>query len=228
MISINCNWISVGRWKQKCFVLLIAVLLLTAAIAPICNAQTFSEWFKQKSTQKKYLLQQIASLQVYIGFARDGYKIVDGGLQTVKSMTNGEFSLHEAFISGLKKVNPAIKNDVRIAEIISLQLSIIKSFNAVKRSELLSADQFSYIASVGENVVSDCYRDLEELLLVITSGKIEMRDDERLERLNAIYERMEDKSAFTRDFCGNVGLMVLQKRSEQNTIQQLRRFYEIE
>jgi len=228
MISINCNWINAGVWRQKCVALLLAVLLLAVATAPGCNAQNFSEWFKQKSTQKKYLLQQIAALQVYIGFARDGYRIVDGGLQTVKSITNGEFSLHDAFVSGLKKVSPAIKNDLRAAEIISQQLSIIKSFSAVRRSELLSADHLSYIASVGEKVISECYRDLEELLLVITSGKVEMSDDERLARLDAIYRRMEDKSAFTRDFCGNVGLMLLQKRNEQNTIDQLRRYYEIE
>ena len=228
MISSKWDWISAFSFRQKSLTVLLAILLLATATAPTCNAQSFSEWFKQKSTQKKYLLQQIAALQVYIGFARDGYKIVDGGLQTVKSITGGEFNLHEAFVSGLKKVNPVIKNDVRVAEIISLQLSIIKSFNGLKRSDVLSADHAAYIASVGEKVIAECYNDLEELLLVITSGRLEMSDDERLARLNEVYERMEDKAAFTRDFCGNVGLFILQKRKEQGTITDLRRFYEIE
>lgn len=227
-MSIKWDWVSAITVKQKCFAVLLAILLLATATAPTCNAQSFSEWFKQKSTQKKYLLQQIAALQMYIGFARDGYNIVDGGLQTVKSIAGGEFSLHEVFISGLKKVNPAIKNDVRIAEIIGLQLSIIKSFNGLKRADELSADHADYIASVGEKVIAECYNDLEELLLVITSGRLEMKDDERLARLNEVYERMEDKSAFTRDFCGNVSLLMMQKRKEQGTITDLRRFYEIE
>ncbi|MES2456838.1 MAG: hypothetical protein V4594_14895 [Bacteroidota bacterium] len=228
MTSIKWDWSDTTSRKQKLVVVLMAVLLTVTATASTCNAQTFSEWFKQSSTQKKYLLQQIAALQVYIGFARDGYRIVDGGLQTVKNITSGEFSLHEAFVSGLKKVSPVIKNDVRIAEIISLQLSIIKSFTSVKKSELLSASHVAYIASVGERVISDCYQDLEELLLVITSGKLEMKDDERLVRLSGIYERIQEKSDFTRDFCGNVSLLILQKKSEHNTINDLRRFYEVE
>jgi hypothetical protein len=227
MTSINFRLLPEG-FRQKIMVAFVLLVLLFTATAPSCNAQTFGEWFKQSSTQKKYLLKQIAALQVYIGFARDGYNVVDGGLQTVKSITNGEFSLHDAFITGLKKVSPAIKNDVRIAEIISLQLAMIKSFNSLKYTDLLSADHLSYIASVGDQVITECYSDLEELLLVITSGKVEMKDDERLVRLNAIYERMQDKSTFTRDFCGNVNLLVMQKRSEQNTVRELRRFYEIE
>ncbi|MBK8088802.1 MAG: hypothetical protein IPK31_13170 [Chitinophagaceae bacterium] len=43
----------------------IATFLFNAA-----NAQTLNEWVNQKSTQKKYLLQQIAALQVYIGYAK--------------------------------------------------------------------------------------------------------------------------------------------------------------
>ncbi len=39
------------------------------------KAQTFDEWFRQSATQKKYLLQQIAGLQVYIGYVQKGYSI---------------------------------------------------------------------------------------------------------------------------------------------------------
>jgi len=44
-------------------------LLLVVSAGSNLQAQTFAEWFQQKKTQKKYLLQQIAALQVYIGSA---------------------------------------------------------------------------------------------------------------------------------------------------------------
>lgn len=211
--------------KNALFVLMIPVFMFTS-IAP-ARAQTFAEWFSQKKTQKKYLLQQIAALQVYIGYAKKSYEIVGSGLQTVRDITNGEFGLHNAFISGLKKVSPTIRNDVRVVEIIEAQVSIIKAFGTIKSHKGFSADQQSYISRLADGVISECYTDLEELLLVITSGKLEMKDDERLKRLNAIYERMLDKSSFTQSFCGDAALMIRQKEMEQRAIDNLRRYYEI-
>ncbi len=203
------------------------ILFMTIAYTAPVKAQTFSEWFSQKKTQKKYLLKQIAALQIYIGYARQGYDIASTGLGVVRDITSGEFNLHNVFITGLKQVSPAIRDDARIIEIIALQVSIIKAFRAVKNSNSFSSDQLLYVYEVADGVISECYTDLEELLLVITSGKLEMTDDERLGRLNGIYERILDKSAFTQKFCGDAALLIRQKEIEQNTIQNLRRFYEI-
>ena len=210
--------------KNALFVLMVPVFTFTS-IAP-ASAQTFAEWFSQKKTQKKYLLQQIAALQVYIGYAKKGYEIVGSGLQTVRDITSGEFGLHNAFISGLKKVSPTVRNDVRVVKIIDAQVSIIKAFGTIKSHKGFSADQLSYISRLADGVISECYTDLEELLLVITSGKLEMKDDERLKRLNAIYERMLDKSSFTQSFCGDARLMIRQKEMEQHAIDNLRWYYE--
>ena len=50
------------------------------------TAQTWAEWFRQKATQKKYLLQQIAALHVYSGYLSKGYSIAKDGLNTIKSI----------------------------------------------------------------------------------------------------------------------------------------------
>ena len=53
----------------------ILILFLLTIIVTTTQAQTFAEWFRQKKTQKQYLIQQIAALQVYIGYAQKGYSI---------------------------------------------------------------------------------------------------------------------------------------------------------
>src|SRR5687767_6220341 len=100
----------------------ILVLCLTMTVTRSFG-QTWEEFFRQADTQKKYLLEQIAALKVYSGYLKQGYNIASTGLKTVKDITGGEFNLHSSFINSLKTVNPAIKKDLRIAEIISLQLS---------------------------------------------------------------------------------------------------------
>lgn len=207
-------------------VLSICFLLCAFSFQP-AKAQTFAEWFSQKKKQKEYLLKQIAGLQVYIGFAKKGYDIASSGIHTVRDIKNGEFGLHSAFFSSLKAVSPFIRNNSKVAEIIEMQLSISKSFNGIKSNDLLSDGDRDYIGSVREKVLDECLTDLEELLLVITSGKIEMTDDERIKRLDQVYAGMKDKSAFTQSFTGEVSLFISQKESEQRSINQNRRLYEI-
>lgn len=206
----------------------LLVLVLLVAVFPLFSlAQTFGEFFNQKKTQKKYLLQQIAALEVYAGYLKKGYQIVDGGLTTIRDISNGEFKLHNVFISSLKQVSPVIRKDARIAEIIALQLSILKAFGEIKSNALLSVDNLNYIALVADGIITACYADLEELLLVITSGKLEMQEDERLERLDKVYISMLDKSAFTQDFCNHTAQLIRQRASEQNEIGNLMNMFHL-
>lgn len=202
-------------------------LVLAFGLGSSAYGQTWSEWFKQKKTQKRYLLEQIAALKVYAGYLKKGYEIVDGGISTVRDITKGEFSLHNAFISSLKQVSPAIRNDVRVAEIIALQIGILSSFGQVKDREYLSVEDLAYIRLVQGALTLECFNDLEELLLVVTSGKIEMKDNERLERLSGIYENMLEKSVFVRDFCGNIFSLLRQRRSGEQEINNLLRMYHL-
>ncbi|WP_316753275.1 hypothetical protein [Pedobacter gandavensis] len=207
--------------------IIVLTCLLSALTVQISQAQTFAEFFKQKKTQKKYLLQQIAALQVYIGYAKKGYDIANSGLQTIKDITGGEFSLHSAFITSLKTVSPVIRKHIKVAEILEYQIRIGKVFGTVKYSPYLTTSNQLYVLSVHEKVINECGKDLEELLLVITSGKVEMSDEERMRRLDSIYESMVDKYAFTMDFIGQVMVMINQAEKEEQFINQLRRNYEI-
>jgi hypothetical protein len=204
----------------------MSCLIIFAAIGN-SNGQTFAEFFNQKKTQKKYLLEQIAALEMYTKYLTKGYEIASSGLQTIKDLSNGEFSLHNAFISGLKKVSPVIKNNIKVAEIIEMQIRIGKAFNAIKSNPHLSLSNQLYIREVRENLWEESLKDLEELLLVITSGKIEMTDDERMKRLDKIYLSMQDKSVFSQSFTAEISQFIRQKEIEKKSIEQLKNRYEI-
>lgn len=190
-------------------------------------SQTWNELFRQKKTQKKYLLQQIAALEVYTGYLKKGYEIASSGLHTIRDLSNGEFSLHNAFITGLKKVSPVVRNNVRVAEIIEMQIAIGKAFGNVRSNVHLSLSNQLYVQEVRDNLWEECLKDLEELLLVITSGKLEMDDAQRLKRLDKIYLSMREKSSFTQHFTTEVEQLILQKQLEKSDTEQLRINYEV-
>lgn len=190
-------------------------------------SQTWDEFFRQKKTQQKYLLQQLAALQVYTSYLKKGYEIARTGLNTISDLSNGEFNLHNAFISGLKRVSPVVRNNIRVAEIIEMQVAIGKAFGNIKGNPNLTLSNQLYVQEVRDNLWEECLKDLEELLLVITSGKVEMGDDERLERLDNIYVSMREKSAFVQHFTSEVATLIGQKDREKQMIEQLRRNYGI-
>src|SRR5437762_1594743 len=96
--------------------------LFALVLSNISISQTAAEWTQQKRTQKKYLLQQIAALQTYLGYVKKGYGIADKGISTVQMIKNGEWNLHKDFFSSLSLVNPAIKKCGKVADIMTMQV----------------------------------------------------------------------------------------------------------
>lgn len=207
--------------------IICCLLLLLSAINSVAFCQTGDEIFNQKKTQIRYLLEQAAALKVYSGYLRKGYEIVGNGIHTFKDIKNGEFDLHNTFINSLEKVNPAIRNSNKIIDIIAFQVVIRKCFSAITGNTHLSATDKEHISRVKKKVNVECNTDLEELLLVITSGRVEMRDDERIKRLDKVYESMKDKSSFTQSFCNQTAMLISQREQEANEIKYVKKLYGI-
>src|SRR3954471_4245804 len=100
------------------------IILLFVAVVVQSNAQTFSEWFRQKKTQKKYLIEQIAALEVYAGYLEKGYSIMSEGLSQINSIKHGEFDLHESYFTSLKNINPHIKDYTNVNDILEAKRQI--------------------------------------------------------------------------------------------------------
>ena len=160
---------------------LILILLL---LPSLLFGQTWQEWTQQKETQQQYLKQQIAALQVYIGYAKTGYKVVSGGINAVKKIKDGDFNLHRDFISRLSGVNPKVKGYVKVADIIDYQLRIIKDMKeclrGVREARQFSEAELEYCIMVITNLLNSSLENIEALIDVITDGKSKMKDDERI------------------------------------------------
>lgn len=177
-----------------------SIVLLIFLSANQLHAQTWSEWFSQKKTQKKYLIEQLAALKLYAGYLKKGYEIGSSGLNFIKDAGKGELDLHSTFFNSLKTVSPLVKKNVRIAEILEMQLVISKTLSSFGNLQNLSDANHRYIELVSSNLLDECIKDLETLLLVITSGRVELTDDERMARIDQLYLEMQQKKIFTSGF----------------------------
>ncbi|HEX5170836.1 MAG TPA: hypothetical protein VFW11_16795 [Cyclobacteriaceae bacterium] len=213
---------------MKKLLLVIGVLFFLSAGS--AQAQTWSEWFRQKKTQKKYLVKQIALLKLYGGYLKEGYDIVGWGLTTIHDIRSGEFSLHRDFFGSLKNVNPRIANSAKVVDIIALQAYIVRDIrnvnNFCKTNEQFTPEEIQYVASVHDNILLLVDASISGLLMVIRNNETEMRDDERLLRLDMLYDDMQDKYAFVRSFASDVRLIAGEREREQRNDEILRKAYD--
>lgn len=202
-------------------------ILLLSAFASTVKAQTFDEWFKQKKTQKKYLIQQIAALKVYTGYLQKGYLIARNGLNTISNIKNGELHLHDAFFNSLMNVNPNIRNVTKVSDIIRMQVKIVQTYNrSVKHAQASNGfcnDEIRYIKRVYSRLINDCTATIDELITVITDNKLTMKDDERIKRIDALYEEMQDNYSFTKSFSSQTMMLASARIQETNDIQNSRK-----
>jgi len=204
---------------KRITILLLVVLCCGTALAQTPN---WNEWFRQKKTQRKYLIQQIAALKVYLEFLKKGYKIVDKGLTTIGDIKDGTFTMDKDYLNSLKQVSPVVKNSPKLNEVIAYQNSIRKDLYKLvldsRKDENLTSDEVEYIEEVYKNMLEECEASIDELIVITTSGEAEMKDDERLLRLDKVHDDMQDKYAFTQDFISSTRLLCVERAKEKNQI----------
>lgn len=220
MESINHIKRQVGELRGKSKALLAMAILTASAslLASECKAQTFAEWFSQKKTQQKYLLEQIASLQLYSGYLKKGYQIASGGLGAVTGSLQGELNLHTAYYSRLKTVNPALRDNAPLNDILTWQGEILKSVSDLGKADYLSPGERQFLAKIKDALLADCNQQLASLQVLLTHGRLEMSDNERISRLSAIHAAMQSNYRFAADFTGQVKLYGIQKRQEAGNV----------
>lgn len=168
-----------------------------------------------QSQQRKVLLQQIAALQIYIGYAKKGYSIAKKGLNIIGDLKQGELNLHRDYFTSLKLVNPKIKNYAKVAEIIALQAEILARYNGalaqIQQDDLFHGDEIAYIKRVFDRLIENCDDNLDELITIVTDGQLEMKDDERMKRIDQLYQNMLENHTFCESFSNQTRLMSLSR-----------------
>lgn len=201
-------------------------------LAVTTTGQTFEEWTSQKKTQIKYLLAQIAANKAYIEYVQRGYGIARKGLNTIQNIKRGDFNLHLGFINSLGTVNPKVKSYARVADIIAYQLRIVKNINTtirnLKESNKFANVELDYCKTVFERLLEESLKDIDELFLIITSDELQMKDDERIKRIDQLYLEMQDKYGFCQSFSDECSVLAMRRLNEQAEIQTSKKLNGIE
>lgn len=209
--------------RNKLYKVGILVCLVTLSGAK-ANAQSFEvqqlllNW--EKLTQMKNILSDM----------KKGYEIISHGYNSVKNIASGNFNLHETFIDGLLLVNPEIKKYKRVADIIAYQKDILSEYKSAysrfKNADTFNQKELDYLGKVYKQLNNQSIDNLDELTTILTSSKLRMSDDERLQAIDRIFEDTEDKLQFLRSFNKQASILSLQRLKDKSDIRGLNQFYQ--
>jgi DNA repair ATPase RecN len=188
---------------------------------------------KAQSAEIQQLILNIEKLSQFKKILSDmkkGYELLSGGYKMVKDMTEGNFSVHKTFLDALMQVSPAVRNYKKVGEIVEYQISIVKEsrngMNRFIKNGNFSGKEINYFEKVYGNLLNESLRNLDELTMVITADKLRMSDDERLKAVDDIYEQMQDKLLFLRNFNASSNVLALQRSKEKNDVYVSKSFQE--
>lgn len=204
------------------------ILLLAGTV---CHAQAADEWLQQKATERKYQIEQMATLRAYLRYVQKGYAVAAHGLTAISKSKAEGYALHKGFFDHLKGATPAISNYSKVAGIVALQLRIIQVSKEVQRKtteEIFSdAQELDYFRRVFGEVLADCSAIITKLTAVVSLHGPEMKDDERLKRIDALYNDMQEAYVFAQDFESAIQVLRQQRKKEKAGVAASRTLHDV-
>jgi len=205
------------RWRVVCF----AVLMLCGPVQ--LPAQSF------EAQQLLLNVEKLAQLRQILDNLYKGYEILHTGYTTIKDISEGNFSIHKAFLDKLLEVSPVVRNYNRVADIINGQIRIVRegkaAFNRFRQSGHFTEAEIGYLGRVYSRHYISSAQYLDELLMIVTAGQVRMSDDERLAVIDTIYKGVEKQLSFLRKFNSENAILELQRAGEQHDVDVMRKIH---
>ena len=206
-------------------ILIIGIVFVGLVLPAKVTAQA------QEMQQLILNIEKLAQFRQILKDMKKGYEILNGGYNTVKKLSQGNFSLHETFLDALMQVSPTVRNYRRVGDIVNYQVLLVKeykaAFNRFKNNGNFNPDEIAYLERVYNNLFKQSLRNIDELTSVITANKMRMSDDERLAAIDKIYADMQDKLLFLRSFNNNTSVLAIQRAKERNDVNAMRNIYKV-
>lgn len=182
-----------------------------------------------QSTEAQQLLLNVEKLSQLKNILRDmkkGYTVISNGYNTVKNISEGNFSIHEVFIDGLMLVSPEVRKYGRVVDIITYQKDLLSEYKAAlkrfRSADVFNAAELEYLANVYASLFSQSLDNLDELTMVVTANHLRMNDEERLKAVDRIFGDTSDKLTFLRRFNRETGLLMQQRKAAKADLKGLK------
>lgn len=185
----------------------------------------------QSDEAKQLLLnvEKLTQFKTILKNMKDGYQLLHKGYTAIKDISEGNFSLHKTFLDGLMEVSPVVRKYKRVVDIINYQVRIVKeyksAFRQFKENKRFTVTEIEYIGKVYANLFDQSVKNIDDLAMIITAGKLRMSDDERLQAIDKLYEEIVNQYSFLNEFNNSAAILAVQREKDQMDIDLMRKVH---
>ena len=207
--------------------------ILVSILFLFCCCMLINKTQAQSYEGERLLLdvEKLTQMKSILSNMKEGYDILTQGYEAVKGISEGNFNLHQLFLDGLLKVSPVVCNYKKVADIITNQIELTKeyetAFKRFKQDNNFSVEEIAYVGKVYNQLINSSLQNIDDLTSIITAGILRMSDDERLERIDALYKDMQDKLSFLRQFNNHTSILALQRAKEGSNVNTIQNIYNL-
>lgn len=174
-------------------------------------------------------IEKLTQFKAILSDMKKGYEIYQQGYGTISNLSKGNFNLHNIYLTGLMAVNPAVRDNPRVGQIITQQSNLLSEYrrfsNLFRQSGTFNGNELNYINNVFNQLVKQSNANIDDLANVTTAEKLRMSDDDRLRAIDRIYLSSSDQLQFLRYFNRKAVMLSLQRSKDLNETQTLKRLY---
>ena len=200
------------------------VLFMLSVIPVLSRAQSIAQDLQQLALD----YQKLSGLRKILTQMYTGYEVLSKGYNAVKDVSQGDFTLHEAFLDGLMIASPTVRQYPKVQAIIDGQMELMSEYsmawNSFKQDKHFNPDEVGYMMDVYNNLISQSLKNLSDLTMVLANGSLRMSDAERLAAIDRIFAGSGAQLSFLRSF-NDRNYMIAAQRAEadasRSTIQTL-------
>ena len=180
---------------------------------------------------------KIQRLQNETIWLQNAQKVLENQLSKLKlteiaDWTTKQKNLYSEYYDELWKIKSSIAYYKRIKDLTQKQIAIVDEYkwawNLFRQDKHFNADELSHMEKVYSGILDESIKNLDQILMVISSFKTQMSDAERLEVINRAADQMDDNYNDLKQFnTGNITLSIQRAASLDETAQ-LKEIYGIE
>lgn len=212
---------------KKMITIMVALAVTVCLIPAKSQAQSVADCIEQLVLD----YQKLAGLKSILQQMYKGYEVLNKGYNSVRDVSQGNFSLHQAFLDGLMLVSPTVRKYPRVADIISDQATLLSeyhdAYHTLRQDPHFNSDELGYMMDVYNHLLSVSLKNTDDLTMVMTDNKMRMSDAERLTAIDRIYTASRSQLSFLRKFNDETYKIALQRSRDSNDRQTLKSLYGI-
>lgn len=183
----------------------------------------------QEIEQLKLNLEKLAQLKLMLSQAKQGYQTLQRGYNAVRDVAKGNYDLHKAYLDGLFEVSAPVRSAPALKRLLDNRTLAEKEYQNWYRQltslGLLKAQELFAIQAKYQQIAGDFSEGMDELRLLLMSGKLRMSDAERIAAIETLAGKSDELLAALRGLIKEQTSVVAAKAVRQRDKQAILQLY---